>query len=77
MGEVRMDGDGPVSGSGTAGRGGVNGLSNNTSSAGGVNGSRSEHGGGRLDDEALRRAVEERIRNLSANDDDDDAGMHL
>lgn len=42
-------------------------------SSGGVN------GGGRLDDEQLRQAMEERMRNLSSNDegDDDNSGIHL
>ncbi|KAL2067159.1 hypothetical protein VTL71DRAFT_1583 [Oculimacula yallundae] len=42
-----------------------------------VNGiSNSNHAGGRLDDEALRRAMEERMRAL-AEDGDEDQGMHL
>jgi hypothetical protein len=44
---------------------GVNGATNGTNSI-----------GGSLDDEALRRAVEERMRVL-ANEDDDEEGMHL
>jgi hypothetical protein len=44
---------------------GVNGATNGTSSI-----------GGSLDDEALRRAMEERMRVL-ANEDDDEEGMHL
>jgi len=48
------------------GAGAVNGVSAN-----GTNGT-----GGRLDDEALRRAMEERMRAL-AEEGDDDEGMHL
>jgi hypothetical protein len=44
---------------------GLNGATNGTNSI-----------GGSLDDEALRRAVEERMRVL-ANEDDDEEGMHL
>ncbi|KAM0329860.1 hypothetical protein ACHAQA_004025 [Verticillium albo-atrum] len=33
--------------------------------------------GGRLDDEQLRRAMEERLRELGDGDDDADGGMHL
>jgi hypothetical protein len=39
-----------------------------------VNGTNSA--GGRLDDEALRRAMEDRMRELATGDDDDE-GMHL
>jgi hypothetical protein len=41
-----------------------------------TNGTTSTGTGGRLDDEALRRAMEERMRVL-AEEDDDDEGMHL
>ncbi len=44
---------------------GVNGATNGTN-----------NNGGRLDDEALRRAIEERMRAL-ANEGDDEEGMHL
>jgi hypothetical protein len=44
---------------------GVNGATNGTTNT-----------GGRLDDEALRRAMEERMRAL-ANEGDDEEGMHL
>ena len=44
----------------------VNGTVNGTSGS----------AGGRLDDEALRRAMEERMRAL-AEEGDDDEGMHL
>jgi hypothetical protein len=44
---------------------GVNGATNGT-----------DNTGGRLDDEALRRAMEERMRAL-ANEGDDEEGMHL
>ena len=33
--------------------------------------------GGRLNDEALRRAMEERMRGLGTEDESDDEGMHL
>jgi hypothetical protein len=33
--------------------------------------------GGRLNDEELRRALEERMRDLGTDGDDDDGGMHL
>jgi hypothetical protein len=33
--------------------------------------------GGRLNDEALRRAMEERMRGLGTEDEGDDEGMHL
>ncbi|KPM38069.1 hypothetical protein AK830_g8497 [Neonectria ditissima] len=33
--------------------------------------------GGSLSDEQLRRALEERMRNLGTDDDDDEGGMHL
>ena len=64
--------------------GGVNGVNGTptgtaTTSTNGVNGtatSSTNGTGGRLDDEALRRAMEDRMRNL-ATDDDDDGGMHL
>jgi len=63
-GEVRMDG----AGAGVVGNG-TNGISAS------VNGT---NGGGRLDDEALRRAMEERMRALATEDDgDDNEGMHL
>lgn len=45
---------------------GVNGNANATANS----------NGGRLDDEALRRAVEERMRNLDT-DEGDDGGIHL
>lgn len=38
---------------------------------------RPEGGGGSLTDEELRRAMEERMRNLGQDDDDDEGGMHL
>jgi hypothetical protein len=41
-----------------------------------TNGATSTGTGGRLDDEALRRAMEERMRVL-AEEGDDDEGMHL
>jgi hypothetical protein len=41
-----------------------------------TNGATSTGTGGRLDDEALRRAMEERMRAL-AEEGDDDEGMHL
>jgi hypothetical protein len=41
-----------------------------------TNGTTSTGTGGRLDDEALRRAMEERMRGL-AEEGDDDEGMHL
>ncbi|TVY27352.1 hypothetical protein LHYA1_G003003, partial [Lachnellula hyalina] len=61
-GEIRMDGNtgAEVVGNGTAT---ANGTAN-------VNGT-----GGRLDDEALSRAMEERMRGLE--EDDDEEGMHL
>jgi hypothetical protein len=34
-------------------------------------------GGGSISDDELRRAMEERMRNLGADDDDNDGGMHL
>lgn len=40
-------------------------------------GRRANDTGGRLTDEELRRAVEERMRGLSQDDDEDDGGMHL
>jgi len=60
-GEIRMDGNtgAEVVGNGTAT---ANGTAN-------VNGT-----GGRLDDEALSRAMEERMRGL---EEDDEEGMHL
>jgi hypothetical protein len=48
------------------GDGGVNGAANGTAN----------NTGGRLDDEALRRAIGERMRTL-ANEGDDEEGMHL
>lgn len=67
-GEVRMD---------SAGAGGA---TTSTSSGGGVYGSVSgttsgAGAGGSLDDEALRRAMEERMRALA--EDNDEEGMHL
>jgi hypothetical protein len=62
-GEVRMDGGVGSGGTGAA----VNGPANGTSNANTT--------GGRLDDEALRRAMEERMRALGEDDDED--GMHL
>lgn len=62
-GEVRMDGLG----------GGSEGVSQGVTSTA----SRSNGTGGRLGDEALRRAMEEQMRNLGNDDDDDEAGMHL
>lgn len=58
--------NGQVRMDGRAGTNGTNGASGNT------NGS----AGGRLDDEVLRRAMEERMRAL-AEEGDDDEGMHL
>ena len=63
-GEVRMDGVNGVNGS-------ANNNSNETTNIG-ANGS-----GGRLDDEALRRAMDERMRALAAEGDDEEDGMHL
>ncbi|KAH6678268.1 hypothetical protein B0J14DRAFT_582316 [Halenospora varia] len=65
-GEVRMDGAGATTTS-AASSGGVNGTANGATGGAGA--------GGRLDDEALRRAVEERMRALA--EDDDEEGMHL
>jgi hypothetical protein len=48
------------------GESGVNGATNGTAN----------NSGGRLDDEALRRAMEERVRALAEEADDED-GMHL
>ncbi|OAA48616.1 hypothetical protein NOR_01866 [Metarhizium rileyi] len=38
---------------------------------------RENHAGGRLDDEELRQAMVERMRDLGEDDDGDDFGMHL
>ena len=49
---------------------GTNGAANGTTTSGpAVNGT-----GGRMDDDALRRALEERMREM---DQDDEDGMHL
>jgi len=61
-GEVRMDAPRHASTPATNGTG-VNGTN-------GMNGA-----GGRLDDEALRRAMEDRMRDLATEDDDE--GLHL
>jgi hypothetical protein len=63
-GEVRMDGVNGVNGS-------ANSNSNETTNTG-ANGS-----GGRLDDEALRRAMDERMRALTAEGGEEEDGMHL
>lgn len=71
-GEVRMD-EGTRNDASGEGQRGVNGVATN-----GVNGVAStgaSSAGGRLDDDALRRAMEERMRSLGQ--DDDDEGMHL
>jgi len=62
-GEGRMDGNSQVNGT-------ANGVGNNV-----VNGEVSG-GGGRLDDQALRRAMDERMRAL-AEEGNEDEGMHL
>jgi len=62
-GEVRMDGVNGVNGS-------ANSNSNETTDTG-ANGS-----AGRLDDEALKRAMDERMRALATEEDEED-GMHL
>jgi hypothetical protein len=62
-GELRMDGG---HGNGVIGSG-VNGT-------GTANGAPVTNGGGRLDDEALRRAMEDRMRALT---EEEDEGMHL
>jgi len=61
-GEVRMDGN---SGSGGATSTSANGAANRTTNS----------AGGTLDDEALRRAMEERMRAMAEDNDED--GMHL
>ncbi|KAI9051103.1 hypothetical protein LZ554_005207 [Drepanopeziza brunnea f. sp. 'monogermtubi'] len=69
-GEVEMDGDaenGTGAGDGDASAGRV---------TNGVNGTGSVAAGGRLDDEALRRAMEERMGAL-AEEGDGEGGMHL
>ena len=52
-----------------------------TNGTNGMNGTNANGPGGRLDDEALRRAMEERMRALVEEEDDDDdgdnEGMHL
>jgi len=71
-GEVRMDNVGTSNTNGER-QSEVNGVARN-----GVNGTASSGAaatGGSLDDDALRRAMEERMRNLGQDDDDD--GMHL
>ena len=73
-GEVRMDDDSldrATSGEGSrevngVGANGTNGVASTNTSA--------TTNGGRLDDEALRRAMEERMRSLGQEDDE---GMHL
>lgn len=60
-GEIQMGGTNPTPASNATG----------VNSTNGVNGT-----GGRLDDEALRTAMEERMRAL-ATEEDDDEGMHL
>ena len=67
-GEVRMD-DATAATVPSA-----NGVSESNTA---VNGTANGSAGGRLDDEALRAAMEERMRNLSHEDDDDEGGMHL
>ncbi|KAF9879110.1 hypothetical protein CkaCkLH20_03343 [Colletotrichum karsti] len=42
-----------------------------------ANGARANGTGGRLTDEELRRAMEERMRGLGQDDEEDDGGMHL
>jgi len=66
-GEVVMDDIAPTI-NGT----GVNGVTASAPAAAGT----TNGAGGRLDDDALRRAMEDRMRDL-ATEDDDDAGMHL
>lgn len=66
-GEVRMD-DAPAATAASS----TNGVSGSTTAVSGT----ANGAGGRLDDEALRRAMEERMRNLG-QDDDDEGGMHL
>lgn len=43
----------------------------------GTSGNTNGSAGGRLDDDALRRAMEERMRSLADEGDDDHEGMHL
>ena len=67
-GEMVMDSRTPtINGTGVNG---VNGTASATTSG------TTNDVGGRLDDDALRRAMEDRMRDL-ATEDDDDAGMHL
>ncbi|KAH7330125.1 hypothetical protein BKA65DRAFT_607787 [Rhexocercosporidium sp. MPI-PUGE-AT-0058] len=66
-GEVRMDGEADT-GAGVQTNGAVNGNGTGTGSG------TSSNAGGRLDDEALRRGMEERMRALAEGDEE---GMHL
>lgn len=76
-GEVRMDGEtAGVNGAETNGSA-TDAAATNSVTANGVNGTSSGSRGGRLSDEALRRAMEEQMRNLGHDDGDDDGGMHL